>query len=263
MLDKEDEIMAGRLAGKVALITGAASGQGRAAARLFALEGAKVVVTDVAVEGGQETVRLVQASGGAAMFVQMDVSKAAEVERGVRVTVQTYGGLHILYNNAAMWKPGFDNRVIELEEAAWDTILSVNLKGVYLCCKYGIPELIKAGGGAVINTASIAGLIGSGQPTHTYAASKGGVIALTRAMAMAYAKDKVRVNVICPGGVDTPMIAPLLTSEQVRERFAAGHPIGRMGTPEDIAYCALYLASDESSWVTGAVFTIDGGYTAQ
>lgn len=255
--------MAGRLAGKVALITGAASGQGRAAARLFAQEGAKVVVTDVAVEGGQETVRLVQADGGTAAFVKLDVSQAAEVQHGVRVAVQTYGGLHILYNNAAMWKPGFDNRVVELEEAAWDTILSVNLKGVYLCCKYGIPELIKAGGGSVINTASIAGLIGSGQPTHTYAASKGGMIALTRAMAIAYAKDKVRVNVICPGGVDTPMIAPLVTSEQVRERFAAGHPLGRMGAPEDIAYCALYLASDESSWVTGSVFTIDGGYTAQ
>ncbi len=255
--------MAGRLTGKVALITGAASGQGRAAARLFAQEGARVVVTDVMEEGGEETVGLVRADGGEASFTVMDVSQAAEVEHGVRFATQTYGGLHVLYNNAAMWKPGFDNRVVELTEDAWDKILSVNLKGVYLCCKYGIPELIKAGGGSVINTASIAGLIGSGQPTHTYAASKGGVIALTRATAMAYAKDKVRVNVICPGGVDTPMIAPLLTEEKVRQRFAANHPLGRMGTAEDIAHCALYLASDESSWVTGSVFTIDGGYTAQ
>jgi NAD(P)-dependent dehydrogenase (short-subunit alcohol dehydrogenase family) len=255
--------MAGRLTGKVALITGAASGQGRAAARLFAKEGAQVVVTDVAVEGGEETVRLVRADGGSAAFVKMDVSKAAEVKNGVLFAVQTYGRLNILYNNAAMWKPGVDNRVVELEEEAWDTILSVNLKGVYLCCKYGIPELTKVGGGSVINTASIAGLIGSGNPTHTYAASKGGVIALTRAMAIAYAKDRVRVNVICPGGVDTPMIAPLITDENVRQRFAANHPIGRMGTPEDIAYLALYLAADESSWVTGSVFTIDGGYTAQ
>lgn len=255
--------MAGRLAGKVALITGAASGQGRAAARLFAQEDAKVVVTDVDVEGGQETVRLVQADGGEASFTPIDVSQAAQVERGIQFAVQTYNGLHVLYNNAAMWKPGFDNRVVDLEEEAWDKILSINLKGVYLCCKYGIPELIKAGGGAVINTASIAGLVGSGQPTHTYAASKGGMIALTRAMAVAYAKDKVRINVICPGGVDTPMIAPLISDEDVRQRFAATHPIGRMGTAEDIAYCALYLASEESSWVTGAVFTIDGGYTAQ
>jgi NAD(P)-dependent dehydrogenase (short-subunit alcohol dehydrogenase family) len=255
--------MAGRLAGKVALITGAASGQGRAAARLFAQEGAKVVVADVAVEGGEETVRLVKETGGEASFVAIDVSQSADVERGVRFTVQTYGGLHVLYNNAAIWQLGFDNRVTELVEEAWEKIISVNLKGVYLCCKYGIPELIKAGGGSVINTASVAGLVGSGQPTHTYAASKGGVISLTRAMAIAYAPQKVRVNVICPGGVDTPMIAPLITDTGVRERFAASHPLRRMGTPEDIAYCALYLASDESSWVTGSVFTIDGGYTAR
>ena len=255
--------MAGRLAGKVALITGAGSGQGRAAARLFAQEGAKVVVADVTVEGGEETVRLVKAAGGGASFVAMDVSQSADVERGVRLAVQMYGGLQVLYNNAAIWRLGFDNRVTELTEEAWEKIISVNLKGVYLCCKYGIPELIKVGGGSVINTASVAGLIGSGQPTHTYAASKGGVISLTRAMAIAYAPQKVRVNVICPGGVDTPMIAPLITNTGVRERFAASHPLGRMGTPEDIAYCALYLASDESSWVTGSVFNIDGGYTAR
>ena len=255
--------MADRLAGKVALITGAASGQGRAAARLFAQEGAKVVVADVAVEGGEETVRLVKETGGEASFVAMDVSQSADVERGVRLAVQTYGGLHVLYNNAAIWRRGFDNLVTDLTEEAWEKIISVNLKGVYLCCKYGIPELIKAGGGSVINTASVAGLVGSGQPTHTYAASKGGVISLTRAMAIAYAPQKVRVNVICPGGVDTPMIAPLITDTGVRERFAASHPLRRMGTPEDIAYCALYLASDESSWVTGSVFTIDGGYTAR
>ena len=255
--------MAERLAGKVALITGAGSGQGRAAARLFAKEGAKVVVTDVAIKGGEETVGLVRADGGEASFIAMDVSKAAQVQRGVELAVQTYGRLHILYNNAAIWNPRLDNRVVELEEEAWDTILAVNLKGVYLCCKYGIPELIRAGGGSVINTASIAGLVSSGQPSHSYTASKGGVISLTRAMAMAYAKDQVRVNVICPGGVDTPMIAPLMADEQARQRAATMHPIGRMGTPEDIAHLALYLASDESSWVTGSVFTIDGGYTAR
>ena len=255
--------MAERLAGKVALITGAGSGQGRAAARLFAKEGAKVVVTDVAIKGGEETVGLVRADGGEASFIAMDVSKAAQVQRGVELAVQTYGRLHILYNNAAIWNPRLDNRVVELEEEAWDTILAVNLKGVYLCCKYGIPELIRAGGGSVINTASIAGLVSSGQPSHSYSASKGGVISLTRAMAMAYAKDQVRVNVICPGGVDTPMIAPLMADEQARQRAATMHPIGRMGTPEDIAHLALYLASDESSWVTGSVFTIDGGSAAQ
>ena len=232
--------MAERLAGKVALITGAGSGQGRAAARLFAKEGAKVVVTDVAIKGGEETVGLVRADGGEASFIAMDVSKAAQVQRGVELAVQTYGRLHILYNNAAIWNPRLDNRVVELEEEAWDTILAVNLKGVYLCCKYGIPELSRAGGGSVINTASIAGLVSSGQPSHSYSASKGGVISLTRAMAMAYAKDLVRVNVICPGGVDTPMIAPLMADEQARQRAATMHPIGRMGTPGDIAYLALY-----------------------
>jgi NAD(P)-dependent dehydrogenase (short-subunit alcohol dehydrogenase family) len=253
-----------RLAEKVALITGAGSGQGRAAARLFADEGARVVVSDVNVAGGEETVRLVQAAGGAATFQPGDVSKATEVEALVQTTVRTYGALHVLYNNAAIWdRGGLDNYVTELSEEGWEAIIGVNLKGIYLCCKYGIPALIEAGGGSVINTASAAGLIGSRNRSHAYSASKGGVIALTRAMAIAYARHGVRVNAICPGGVDTPMIAPILDTSLRQQRFAEAHPIGRLGTPEDIAYFALYLASDESSWVTGGVFPIDGGVTAQ
>jgi NAD(P)-dependent dehydrogenase (short-subunit alcohol dehydrogenase family) len=253
-----------RLANKVALITGSGSGQGRAAALLFGHEGARIMVSDVNVEGGQETVSLVREAGGEATFQAADVSRAAAVEAVVEATVRAYGGLHILYNNAAIWDGGgLDNFVTELSEEGWEQVMAVNLKGVFLCCKYGIPALIAAGGGSVINTASVAGLAGSRNRSHAYSASKGGVIAMTRAMAMAYARQGVRVNAICPGAVDTPMIAPLLDTEQRRQRSAAVHPIGRMGTADDIAQCALYLASDESSWVTGSIFTIDGGFTAQ
>jgi NAD(P)-dependent dehydrogenase (short-subunit alcohol dehydrogenase family) len=253
-----------RLANKVVLITGSGSGQGRAAALLFAREGARVMISDINVEGGEETLRQVRAAGGEATFQAADVSQATQVEALVLKTVRTYGGLHVLYNNAAMWdRSGLDNYVTELSEDGWEKIIGVNLKGIYLCCKYGIPALIAAGGGSVINTASAAGLIGSRNRSHAYSASKGGVIALTRAMAIAYARNGVRVNAICPGGVDTPMIAPMLDSQERQQRFASAHPLGRLGTAEDIAYFALYLASDESSWVTGGVFPIDGGVTAQ
>lgn len=255
--------MAGRLAHKVALITGAGGGQGRAAAVLFAQEGAKVVVADVKVEGGEETVRLVRAVGGEAVCHATDVSSAAQVEALVRFTVETYGGLHILYNNAAVLHRK-DALVTNLDEEIWDQVIAVNLKGVYLGCKYAIPEMIKAGGGSIINTSSLAGLLGVGN-VHAYTAAKGGVIALTRTVAIAYAKQHVRCNVICPGAVDTPMMAHVLhgANPKLREGFERGIPLGRLGMPEDIASMALYLASDESSWVTGSVFTIDGGFAAQ
>jgi len=255
--------MAGRLTDKVALITGAGGGQGRAAALLFAQEGAKVIVTDIKVEGGEETVRLVRAAGGQAMFRAADVSQAAQVEAAVRFAVDTYGSLNILYNNAAVLHRK-DAPVTNLEEEVWDQIIGVNLKGVYLGCKYAVPEISKAGGGSVINTSSLAGLLGVGN-VHAYTAAKGGVISLTRAVAMAYAAQKVRCNVICPGAVDTPMMAHVLhgANPKLRQGFEKGHPLGRLGTPEDIAAMALYLASDESSWVTGSVFTVDGGFAAQ
>lgn len=255
--------MAGRLTGKVVLITGAGGGQGRAAAVLFAQEGAKVVVTDVKVEGGEETVQLVRAAGGEAVFRTTDVSQAAQVEAAVRFTVDTYGGLTILYNNAALLHRK-DTLVTNLEEDVWNQILDVNLKGVYLCCKYAVPEIIKAGGGSIINTSSIGGLLGVGN-AHAYTATKGGVISLTRAVAMAYATQKVRCNAICPGPIDTPMMAHVFhgTNPKPRQSFERGVPLGRLGTSEDIAAMALYLASDESSWVTGSVFTIDGGFAAQ
>jgi NAD(P)-dependent dehydrogenase (short-subunit alcohol dehydrogenase family) len=253
-----------RLQDKVAIITGAASGQGRAAAVLFAAEGAKVVVSDVDTAGAEQTVQTIQDAGGTALFQRADVSSAADAQAMVNAALSAFGGLDIMYNNAALWSGGnIDNRVTELDESGWDQIMNVNLKGIFLCCKYAIPALIERGGGVIINTASVAGMVGSRQASHAYSASKGGVISLTRAMAAGYAREQVRANVICPGGVDTPMIAPILSTEQRAERFASAHPLGRMGTPDDIAHCALYLASDEAAWVTGAIFPIDGGYSAQ
>ena len=254
----------GRLNGKVAIITGSGGGQGEAAAKLFAAEGAKVVVSDVNDEGGTAVVGAIEADGGSAIYQHADVSRADDVEALVSRATSHYGQLDILYNNAAIWSGrDIDNFVTALEEENWDRIIGINLKGIYLCCKFGIPALIASGGGSVINTSSVAGIMGSRNATHAYSASKGGVVSLTRAMAMSYARDNVRVNAICPGGVDTPMIATMMNTEQRAERFAASHPLGRMGTPEDIAYYALYLASDESSWVTGTVVPIDGGYSAQ
>jgi NAD(P)-dependent dehydrogenase (short-subunit alcohol dehydrogenase family) len=254
--------MADRLAGKVALITGGASGQGRVAALHFAQEGARVILSDVHEEGGRQTMHMVQENGGNAVFVPADVSSETSARVMVEAALRQYGSLHILYNNAGIVGQGIDTEVTQLSVEAWDRILNVNLRGIFLCAKYGIPALIQAGGGSVINTASVAGLIGSPNAGHAYHASKGGVIALTRAMAMTYARHKVRVNAICPGTLETPMTAELLRDTERRQQVLAQHPLGRLGTAEDIVNLAVYLASDESAWVTGAIFPIDGGRTA-
>lgn len=255
--------MPGRLADKVALITGSGGGQGRAAAVMFAQEGAKVVVTDIKVEGGNETVELVKAAGGEAVFQETDVSNAADIKTAVDCAVKAYGGLHIMYNNAAVLHKR-DTTVTDLEEEMWDFVLNVNLKSVYLGCKHAIPEMTKVGGGSIINVSSLAGILGVGN-VHAYTAAKGGVVSLTKAIATAYAAKNIRCNAICPGAVDTPMMAHVLHSANPKrlERVAKSHPLGRVGTPEDVASMGLFLASDESSWVTGSVFTVDGGYAAQ
>lgn len=251
-----------RLADKVAIITGAGLGIGRATALLFAQEGAKVVVAELDPENGTQTAATIQEKGGDAIFVATDVTKSDDCQKMVRAAVDTYGRLDILVNNAGLSGRIFVEQGLS-EEEVWDKVMAVNAKGVALGCKYAIPEMIKAGGGSIVNIGSIVGLVGM-TAASAYGPSKGAVIALTRALAVAHAKDKVRVNTVCPGVVNTTFF-----SEEQREdpqwvaQWEARHPIGRLGRPEDIAYACLYLASDESSFVTGSALVVDGGYTAQ
>ena len=253
-----------RLKNKVAIITGAGSGQGRAAALIFSREGARIAVSDWKPELGDETVTLVKKAGGEAIFIRSDVSDSADVQNLVRITVSTYGRIDILYNNAGV---GFSSPlsmrdVINTPEADWDRVIAINLRSMYLTAKYGIPEMIKTGGGSIINTASIAALIGS-EAAHAYTAAKGGMVALSRALAVEFGPKNIRVNCICPGAIDTPMIAPVIDPLKKSGEPFMRSPIRRLGMPEDIANCALYLASDESSFVTGATLVVDGGYIAR
>ena len=250
-----------RLNGKVAVITGAGSGIGRATAKLFAKEGAKVVVADIASEGGQETVSMIKGEGGEGTFVNVDVSKAADVEIMVKTAVEKYGKLDILFNNAGI--EGTMAVTHESTEANWDRVIDVNLKGVWLGMKYGIAQMIKQGGGIVVSTASVAGLVGFvGIPA--YNASKGGVIQLTKTAALEYAKQNIRVNCVCPGVIATPMIDRFTGGdEEARKSFEALEPCGRLGLPEEIAQAVLFLSSDEACFITGVAFPVDGGFVAQ
>jgi NAD(P)-dependent dehydrogenase (short-subunit alcohol dehydrogenase family) len=253
--------MAGLVAGKVALVTGASSGIGRAAALVFAREGAKVVIADVTVEGGEETVVQVKKAGGEAVFVKTDVSKAVEVEALVAKAVATYGRLDCAYNNAGI--AGNAKTVVDDTEDNWDRILAINLKGVWLCMKYEIAHMLKQGGGAIVNTASGAGLIGV-RRGGAYVASKHGVVGLTKTAALEYAKAGIRVNCVCPGPIDTPMLQGIGGSNQVViERMVAAQPGGRLGKPAEIAEAAVWLCSDAASFITGLPMPVDGGYTAQ
>jgi len=251
-----------RLADKVAIITGAGSGIGRATAMLFAQEGAKVVVVDYAPEGGQETVEMIRRNGGEAIFVETDVSKAAAVEKMVQTAIDTYGKIDILFNNAAVTIPA---SVVDATEAVWDKTMDIDLKGVFLPSKYAIPHMIKGDGGSVINTASMCGLVASPNQA-PYSAAKGGVIALTRQMAIDYATHNIRVNSICPSEVRTPMFLGFINRapdpEKKMQELIARIPLGRVAEPEEIARVALFLASDESSYVTGVTLPVDGGLTA-
>lgn len=250
--------MAGLVAGKVALVTGGGSGIGRQACLVFAREGAKVVVADVTVEGGEETVSLIKQAGGDATFIKADVARAAEVEALVAKAVETYGRLDCAYNNAGI--AGRTARVADDTEENWDRILSINLKGVWLCLKYEIAQMLKQGGGAIVNTASGAGLIGV-RRIGAYVASKHGVVGLTKTAALEYAKANIRVNAVCPGPIDTPMLRE--ASERVIDAMAAAQPNGRLGQPQEIAEAAVWLCSDAASFVTGHPMPVDGGYVAQ
>jgi NAD(P)-dependent dehydrogenase (short-subunit alcohol dehydrogenase family) len=250
-----------RLENKVALITGAGSGIGRETATLFAGEGAKIVVVDINDEGGQETVRLVQAGGGEAIYVRADVSKATDCEKMVRAAEESFGKLNILSNNAGI-SHARDDDAINTEEDVWDLTMAINLKGVFLGCKYGIPALRRAGGGSVINTASFVAILGAATPQLAYTASKGGVLAMTRELAIIHARENIRVNALCPGPLRTELLMKYLDTEAKRQRRLVHIPMGRFGEAKEIAKAALFLASDESSFTTGATFLVDGGITA-
>jgi NAD(P)-dependent dehydrogenase (short-subunit alcohol dehydrogenase family) len=249
-----------RLADKVALITGAGSGMGRLAAQVFAREGAAVVAFDRVEDALRETVESVVAEGNRIAHVAGDVSSSADVQRAVAEGVRAFGKLDVLYNNAGIF-PDEDQSVVDMDEAVWQRVLDVNLKGVALCCKHGIPELVKAGGGSVINVASFVALVGCTVPQDAYTASKGAVLSLTRSLAVQYGRQGVRANAICPGPILTPMLESLFPSEEERLKRLNRIPMGRFGRAEDIVYAALYLASDESSWTTGTAFVVDGGIT--
>ncbi len=250
-----------RLANKVALITGAGSGIGRESALLFAKEGAAIAVVDLNEAAGQETVALVAAAGGKAVFIRADVSKAADVEQMIAATESAFGGLHVLFNNAGIFHPD-DGSVLDTEEAIWDLTININLKGVFLGCKYGIPALLRSGGGSIINTASFVAVVGAATAQIAYTASKGGVLSLTREIAVEFARQNIRVNALCPGPVETPLLEELLADPARRQRRLVHIPPGRFAKAQEIAQAALFLATDEASFVNGSTFLVDGGITA-
>ena len=249
-----------RLADKVIFVTGAGSGMGRVAAQTFAREGARVIATDTAAGPLENTVTAVRESGGESLGLPGDVAVADDVRRAVAEGARAFGKIDVLYNNAGIM-PAEDTSVEETSEETLQRVLDVNLKGVFLCCKYGIPELLKAGGGSVINIASFVAFVGCTVPQDAYTASKGGVLALTRSLAVQYGPRGIRANAICPGPIETPLLRRLWTSETERDKRLNRIPLGRFGTPEDIVNAGVFLASDDSSWITGASFLVDGGIT--
>jgi NAD(P)-dependent dehydrogenase (short-subunit alcohol dehydrogenase family) len=251
----------GRLDGKVALITGGASGMGMVASELFASEGAKVVLTDVTDEAGEQVAQEIRAGGGDAIYAHADVSSETDTKRAVEAAVAEYGGLTILYNNAGVML-GDDGSVHSTDESIWDTTLAINVKGVAHGCKYGIPAMIESGGGSVINVASFVAWMGAATSQTAYTASKGAVLAMTREIAVEYARKGVRCNALCPGPIDTPLLAELLSDPDRRQRRFVHIPMGRLGRAEELANAALFLASDDSSFMTGASLIVDGGITA-
>ena len=249
-----------RLAGKVIFVTGAGSGMGRVAAQMFTREGAAVVATDSMAGPLEETVATVRAAGGEIVAVPGDVSVEEDVRRAIAEGARAFGPINVLYNNAGIM-PAEDTSVEETDNDTWRRVLDVNLRGIFLCCKHGIPELRRAGGGSIINIASFVAQVGCTVPQDAYTASKGGVVSLTRSLAVQYGRHGIRANALCPGPIETPLLRRLWTSEEERDKRLNRIPLGRFGTPEDIVQAGIFLASDESSWMTGTTFMVDGGIT--
>jgi len=251
-----------RLKGKTAIVTGGGAGIGRAVVELYAREGASVVIAEIAAATGEAVARAVSGCGGKATFIRCDVSQAPQVKAMVEETLRQYGGVDILVNNAAVQMHGQDARAHELAEEVWDRTMAINLRAVWLCSKYVIPAMFRRGGGSIIHISSPTGLTGCAPAYTAYSTSKGGVFALTKIMAVDYGSDNIRVNAIVPGTTDTPMIASLISARQVRARLEAKSPLGRLGTPEDVAPLAVFLGSDESRYCTGGFYMADGGMLA-
>jgi NAD(P)-dependent dehydrogenase (short-subunit alcohol dehydrogenase family) len=251
----------GRLDGKVALVTGAAGGIGRTAAERFAAEGAEVMLADVLDDDGESAAAGIRDAGGTAAFVHADVTRAADVDGMVAATVERFGRLTVLFNNAGVFLPG-DDSVTTTPEDVWDRVIAINLKGVFLGCHAAIPAMLDAGGGSIVNMASFVALMGAATPQIAYTASKGGVLAMTREVAVEFARKGIRANALCPGPIETPLLRSLLGDEVNWQRRLVHVPVGRFGRADEIANGALFLASDESSYMTGAALVIDGGITA-
>jgi NAD(P)-dependent dehydrogenase (short-subunit alcohol dehydrogenase family) len=245
----------------VALITGAGSGIGRESALLFAREGAAIVVVDVTDEAGEETVELVRRDGGKALYVHADVSKDADCAAMVGAAEEGFGRLDVLFNNAGIMH-GKDDDAVSTDEEVWDLTMAINAKGVFLGCKHGVPALRRAGGGAIVNTASFVAVLGAATPQVAYTASKGAVLAMTRELAVVHARENIRVNALCPGPLQTKLLMDFLDTEEKKQRRLVHVPMGRFGLAAEMAKAALFLASDESSYMTGATFLVDGGITA-
>ena len=251
-----------RLQDKVALITGAGMGQGREAARLFARQGAKIICGDIDDDAGRETVARVGADGGEAVFAHCDVSKEADCKKLVEIGIDAFGGLDILYNNAGVLRKDMDVSLVDIENEAWTFIMNICLMGAVYICRYGIPELKKGGGGSIINIGSISALTGSSIPQDAYNASKGALISLTKSIAVQFARDGIRCNIIHPGMINTPMQHEYMENDDWLKAVVDSIPLGRFGEAKEIANAALFLASDESSYMTGTEMVIDGGFYA-
>ena len=258
--------MPGILNGKVALVTGGASGIGRATALTFAREGAKLIVADMNEDGGQQTVHMITEQGGEAIFVQTDVTQATAVEALISKTVATYGRLDCAHNNAGISGAGIggEHRALTAEypDERWHQVIAINLTGVWLCMKYEIAQMLTHGGGTIVNTASAAGLVGLPYAS-AYVASKHGVVGLTKTAALEYAQQSIRVNCVCPGYIATPMTAPGMQDPERMARIMGSEPVGRVRQPEEVAEAVIWLCSDATSFVTGHTMTVDGGYVAQ